>query len=338
MALDQVPTECEITLKLSSQKIFNSLSKQKSSLEDGGYDLVKRGTASLRIVINQLRQRKTHCRLHLLEQGDDDTDWQEAKAMVNQRDEDGTSGGTNGVMCPSQFNVAGVKLSSLTQASAYKAIRHIKKAKVKPRQATRSNLDEIADRIQESGNMRPVDSEIWRGIYSPHISKECRSFIWMAIHNGYMVGSHWLRGSMSAELQERAICDHPDCLMIDSMDHILFRCEAIGQKVVWDSLKEIWNDANLTPREINWGSVFASPLLQHEGGTKISTDEKNLWTILSSEAVHLIWKLRCERVIRNEKAEFSKEEVAARWKACISARLNLDRRTAALTSLQLFPK
>ena len=56
------------------------------------------------------------------------------------------------------------------------------------------------------------------------------------------------------------------------------------------------------------------------------------WAILWTESAHLIWKLRCERVITNDGDEFSEQEVRNRWRATINRRLSLDREVAALTT------
>ncbi|KAH9895285.1 hypothetical protein C8Q73DRAFT_645141, partial [Cubamyces lactineus] len=54
-------------------------------------------------------------------------------------------------------------------------------------------------------------------------------------------------------------------------------------------------------------------------------DRERLWTILATEAVYLIWKLRCERVIQNEGREFTNAEIENKWFATINRRLALDR-------------
>lgn len=43
-----------------------------------------------------------------------------------------------------------------------------------------------------------------------------------------------------------------------------------------------------------------------------------------SESAHLIWKLRCERIIQNENASFSKRDVHNRWVHAINRRLDMD--------------
>ncbi|TFK80162.1 hypothetical protein K466DRAFT_638221 [Polyporus arcularius HHB13444] len=75
----------------------------------------------------------------------------------------------------------------------------------------------------------------------------------------------------------------------------------------------------------------ACAVFKTEDGTR-RTDMENLWCILCTEAGHLIWKLRCERVIQHGGAEFTKREITNRFYAALDARLTLDRRVAAMAS------
>ncbi|KAJ7850852.1 hypothetical protein B0H13DRAFT_1585009, partial [Mycena leptocephala] len=52
-----------------------------------------------------------------------------------------------------------------------------------------------------------------------------------------------------------------------------------------------------------------------------------LFRILISETVHLIWKLRCMRVIErgsDPMRYFSEKEIHNRWLSCINQRLPID--------------
>jgi len=59
---------------------------------------------------------------------------------------------------------------------------------------------------------------------------------------------------------------------------------------------------------------------------KIKSGEARLYRILMSEAAHLIWKLRCKKIIQEENRPFTQEEVENRWTKTMSNRLELDRK------------
>ncbi len=65
-----------------------------------------------------------------------------------------------------------------------------------------------------------------------------------------------------------------------------------------------------------------------EGARKTAIEQ--LWCILCTEALHLVWKLRCERVIQNDGRQFSEAEITNRFYSTMDSRLCLDRRTAAI--------
>jgi ribonuclease HI len=97
-------------------------------------------------------------------------------------------------------------------------------------------------------------------------------------------------------MKERAECQH--CGTIESMEHILSQCEIPGQKEVWDLAKELW-----TKRNPNWpwpgiGTIISAGLanFKNEEG-KMKPGEARLYRILMAESAHLVWKIRCERLM-----------------------------------------
>ncbi|KAI0745338.1 hypothetical protein C8Q76DRAFT_764616 [Earliella scabrosa] len=283
--------------------------------EDEGY-IKLGGSQALRKVKEVLRSRRTHTFLRTPPTDEPDPRVENAAALAKT----GASmpeGPQRVMRATRNLALSGLKLSKLTQSLAYKAIRQKKSAKVALRPRTSANLEEIRDGLEEACERRPDDKTLWNSLQSVHILRECRSFMWMTVHDGYMVGTHWNRPGMGPELVERAICSHPRCQCVESMDHILLRCEAAGQAVVWDLLANLWELAKLPSVPIRLGTTLGAACL---------------WIVLCTESLHLIWKLRCERVIRNEGEEHSRAEVENRWHAALTSRLALDRRTAARAS------
>ncbi|TFK80466.1 hypothetical protein K466DRAFT_637231, partial [Polyporus arcularius HHB13444] len=103
-----------------------------------------------------------------------------------------------------------------------------------------------------------------------------------------------------------------------------------GQELIWSSLRDVWSHTGADWKEPSWGTTIgaACAVFKSEQGARKTSTEK-LWCILATEAVHLVWKLRCERVIQRDGAEFARQEVVNRFYSTLESRLNLDRRTAA---------
>ncbi|RPD57418.1 hypothetical protein L226DRAFT_547078 [Lentinus tigrinus ALCF2SS1-7] len=229
---------------------------------------------------------------------------------------------------PPQLRISGCKLSTLTQKTAYRAIRIRKERNLKPRKRTKVNTHKTLQEIQAAFGVSLAEAQLWKSLRSKNVSRECRQFMWMTLHDGYMVGDKWLRPKMSDELRARAPCER--CGVTETMEHILFDCVAVGRGTVWELAEETWSLTGLPWREPKWGTALgaACAVFENDDGVRKGAAEA-LWTILMTESLYMIWKLRCERVIQNEKREFTIPEVAKRWYAALDRRVDLDRRSCA---------
>ncbi|TFK85300.1 hypothetical protein K466DRAFT_622419, partial [Polyporus arcularius HHB13444] len=126
----------------------------------------------------------------------------------------------------------------------------------------------------------------------------------------------------------RAHCQR--CGDVETMRHVLFECRATGSDAVWELLQETWVLTGMQWRRMSWGTALgaACVVYEREDGSRAVAAEA-LWTILVTESLYLIWKLRCERVIQNDGEEPTLQEVSRRWYATIDRRLDLDRRSCA---------
>ncbi|KAF8176886.1 hypothetical protein K438DRAFT_1607107 [Mycena galopus ATCC 62051] len=96
------------------------------------------------------------------------------------------------------------------------------------------------------------------------------------------------------------------------MDHILTKCEATGQREIWELASELWRlktGADLPPPTI--GQIMGCAAIKRgDAGTT------RLFRIVISESAHLAWRIRNERVIQG-KPEASLPEVQNRWRHAI---------------------
>ncbi|KAI9056757.1 hypothetical protein FKP32DRAFT_1585232 [Trametes sanguinea] len=230
------------------------------------------------------------------------------------------------------LRLTGVKLSAITQELAYKAIRIRRSQKVVARPSTEERVAQILSDITDTFGVQLTESQLWRSLKKPAVSREARQWIWLVIHDGYMVGKRWLRPNMSDELKERATCKI--CGQIETMQHILFCCNAHGREIIWALLRERWEETGLDGYDPDWGSILgaACAVIRPRGPeSQRSSAAEDRWAILAIESAHLIWKLRCERVIANDGAEFSERAISNRWYATLARRLDLERKVVALS-------
>ncbi|KAH9890114.1 hypothetical protein C8Q73DRAFT_747783 [Cubamyces lactineus] len=230
------------------------------------------------------------------------------------------------------LRLTGAKLSAMTQELAYKAIRTIRTQKAEARTSTAQRVAQILSDIEDNFKVQIPEKMLWRSLKKPVVSREARQWIWMVIHDGYMIGDRWLRPNMSDELKERATCR--TCGQTETMQHILFCCNACGREIIWTLLRESWEASGFPRYDPDWGNIIGAAcavIRPHGPDSKRNAVAEDRWAILAIESAHLIWKLRCERVIANDGAEFAERQVANRWYAALARRLDLERKVVALT-------
>jgi hypothetical protein len=118
------------------------------------------------------------------------------------------------------------------------------------------------------------------------------------------------------------------------MDHILTSCCHPARQQIWDLATLTWPYGEQTWPPLNLGTALGCGLLQltpepHETNQRPPYKTRSatrLLQILWSEATHLIWVLRCERVIQG--TQHTHEDIRKRWKGQLNKRLTEDKITA----------
>ncbi|KAI1784287.1 hypothetical protein LXA43DRAFT_1124046 [Ganoderma leucocontextum] len=306
---------------------MHSLTKWRSKHEDTGYILQKNAELT-KVTLATLRARRAHTLFKWVE-GHSGHPGNEAADVLAGIGAEKDAPDEIRLDVDGAFTISGAKLAAMTQKLAYRAIRNRKATTIEQRPRAVANINRIVEEFRTAFDIHLRDEAVWMSLTSRNISRECRQFMWMTIHDGYMVGSHWLRPKMSEELQARAECKI--CGGTESMHHILFECRATGREVIWGLLKQTWALTGRPWKEPSWGTALgaACVVLKSDSDARLHAAEQ-LWTILWTESLYLIWKLRCERVIGRDGQQLTEREVTNRWYATIDQRLTLDRRTAAL--------
>ena len=124
------------------------------------------------------------------------------------------------------------------------------------------------------------------------------------------------------------------CDVTETMNYILTQCGTPGQKEIWELDKQMWTQKNLEWRQPWIGSIISCGLAEFstsDGKRNFGADR--LWRIVISESAHQIWKMRGERVIRNESTPYT-QEVRNKWYKIMDDRLEIDCRTSGTTNLR----
>lgn len=221
------------------------------------------------------------------------------------------------------FNLTGVKLASMTQALAYRGIMRTKNPTLRP--STENNISLVKTSLREMNGSTPTTERIWKSLRCRDTPRKITDFLWKATHNAYKIGKYWknIEG-----LEERATCKI--CPQIESMEHILTECPSNERKTVWEEAKSLCEK-----RKIKWTTPTIGTILGLNLATarddrgKQDNPKTRFLRIILAEAAHLIWKVRCERVINEDKYSWgrvpSTQEIKAKWNHAIQERLTTDR-------------
>jgi ribonuclease HI len=229
---------------------------------------------------------------------------------------------------PKEFNLQGAKLSTLTQAMAYKGICERKPQRERP--ATNLNLQRTKDAIYAFNGEKETNEAIWQGTRNPAIRIKIRQFLYKTLHNTQKIGDFWTNIPGYETRQMCQVCQTPE-----SMAHILSQCRTDVRSQIWTLAQTTWPHANPPWPEISMGIVLGcgsitTPTNQNPNLNEVVQNRNTypkgavrLLQILISESAYLIWVLRCERVIREK--THTRNEIERRWNLAINKRLIEDK-------------
>ncbi|EMD36518.1 hypothetical protein CERSUDRAFT_23066, partial [Gelatoporia subvermispora B] len=222
---------------------------------------------------------------------------------------------------PEDFHVTGARLSSLTQALAYRGILFETAAPIC--RSTDISLDIIRHRIRACTERTPSVAAIWMSCRDPVFSRSVADFLWKCIHGAHRCGEYWRKVT---HLEHREYCDV--CDVPETIEHILLDCKASGQATIWAMTRRIWLRKHHEWTVPTLGDILGCSLLsvKDEDG-RPKPGRTRLFKILVSEAAFLIWKTRNKRIFEPTPNGIwsSKVGVANAWMHVLNTRLAIDR-------------
>ena len=232
---------------------------------------------------------------------------------------------------PRNFDLQGAKLSTLSQAMAYRGIQERKPPYTRP--STEENLQRTRDAISAYSGKIETDESLWLSIRNPNLRIKIRQYLYKSMHKTQKIRAYWKN---IPGYEDRQQCQ--TCNTTESMEHILIGCQEPATRAIWELARNRWPHEDIPWPDISLGTILGcgaiskrdnrNPTENNATGPHKAPNgpEIRLLQILISESAYLIWALRCERVIWEKRA--SRVEIATRWHNAINKRLTVDKITA----------
>ncbi|EPQ51900.1 hypothetical protein GLOTRDRAFT_48460, partial [Gloeophyllum trabeum ATCC 11539] len=185
------------------------------------------------------------------------------------------------------------------------------------------NISRMQDSLEEITHSQELPSQLWNSCRNPTIRPLIRQFLYKAIQRAHRVGDYWLP---ITGYEMRAIC--PTCTdCADNLDHILLECTTPAREIVWLLTEDLWPSSFGKWPDLNFGAMLscgklAVTLDYSSPASKPHPGASRLLQILVSEAICLLWVLRCERVIQQK--THTVKTILSRWTNAINRRLSID--------------
>ncbi|KAJ7581921.1 hypothetical protein C8J56DRAFT_713893, partial [Mycena floridula] len=138
--------------------------------------------------------------------------------------------------CRPNSGIWGIRVTEITQSRAYKAIMEVKACNLEERPATKRNITAIKQYIQNKVGLQPSTSQVWLSIRPETMPRRIHNFYYLAIHQGQRIEYWWKH---IPECSERQFC-HKCPGTMETMSHILFECELLTQRTVWNLARTLF--------------------------------------------------------------------------------------------------
>ena len=192
-------------------------------------------------------------------------------------------------------------------------------------------LESIRRALEDFSGTTETDETLWRSTANPILRTRVQQYLYKSMHQTQMVGPKWTNIRGFRQRMDCAICHS-----LDTMNHILTQCQANTTRIPWELAKAAWPHRDAWWPNISLGIILGVGCIniptRREDQNQRDQDQQHshrckaptrLLRLLISETAHLVWVLRCERVIQN--VPITDQQIRGRWLRAINDRLTCDR-------------
>ncbi|KAJ7616835.1 hypothetical protein DFH06DRAFT_1107689 [Mycena polygramma] len=319
LGVKKTPQGQELVIKNSKNVVRNAMTQRLQALEDRGWIGVA-DREPLQALAAELKARSGKTVFEDTVRNSEDRIELAARAGALTLAREGCQSAAEDIdlRVHPDFKIRGMKLSTLTQATAYAAIKESKEAV--SRKASDNNVKQVVSATEQNFHRIPSTAEVWKSIRHKDFSRQLRNFLWKSLHSAHRIGIFWKH---MPESEEREFCQF--CGEREDLEHILLKCERPGQALVWSLAKELWRKKHPTWPELSLGGILGCGLavFKNESGRTLPGTAR-LYRILISESIFVIWKIRNDCVIKRDGESLAENAIQNKWLSAINLRLQFD--------------
>ncbi|KAG1745582.1 hypothetical protein EDD22DRAFT_786041 [Suillus occidentalis] len=293
VAISSLQADTPVHIHTKTSKLRKDLTVNLERLEDSNWVTHPNGNI-MRALVAKLRVRSALTTLSNWERNTpkDTTDRLQIQGIESLQ-KDKHDGLPTAIDAP--LELTGMKLSTGSQKLFYQNIRHAKQP-AKQCRRTNMNMAMAIHAVRDISGQTPTSEQVWLAIRDRDTPKNIRGFLWKCLHGTYKISEFWEK---IPQFEQRGKCNI--CGVPETMEHILLECDATPQGTIWKAAQELWCKRETSWPSIRFGTILGCNLaaFRNDNGKRL-IGKSRLFKIIVLESAHLIWKLRCERVIKFE--------------------------------------
>ncbi|KAJ7574635.1 hypothetical protein C8J56DRAFT_719140, partial [Mycena floridula] len=156
---------------------------------------------------------------------------------------------------------------------------------------------------------------------SQTMPRRIHNFYYIAIHQGQRIGYWWKHIPECSEWQFCYKCPGT----IETLSHILFECESPIQRIIWNLACTLFEKKGGIWPGTSLAMILGCNLLEFKDGSdkRIRRGLTRLFQTLVPLSAHMIWKIRCDIVVKLRDIP-SHAETHNKWVHAVNERLQAD--------------
>ena len=319
-ALELVPND-NVTIISDSRYVIDGLTQHIKKWEDNGW--IETANSQLwRKLVEKLRRRTGTTNLKWVKGHANNYGNNKADELANKGANKEKADKIN-LTLDEQWTLDGARLITLTQKIAYKHTNNLQK-KQEHNINTKMRLEDAQDEILRVCGYRPTTQQIWKSLKKEPIRPKIRDFIWLIITNRLRCGTYFRN---IPKWEEKQFCE---CGELETPEHIILNCEKRPVKELWSYVKDLWIKSKQNNNKENEWIEPSIGIVRGLGTIQIKNNKGHIaptmthkYKVMISEAIWLIWKLRCESIFQERKITI--EEYKAQYASILRDTIKLEK-------------